>query len=89
MNKHLKRGITLVALAAVAAAPVVAGPFSGAGSGAADVTSLASAAGAVLGGAVTVIGGAISAWRAAHGQSWTGALACAIAGAAIAAVSVI
>ncbi len=89
MNHKIKRGLTLAALAVLIAAPAVAGPFSGAGSGAADVTSLASAAGAVLGGAVTVIGGAISAWRAAHGESWTGALACAIAGAAIAAVSVI
>lgn len=89
MNPKLKRGLTLAAIAVGCCAPVMAGPFAGASSGAADVTSLASAAGAVIGGAVTVIGGGLAAWKAAHGQPWTGALACAIAGVAIAAVAVI
>ena len=88
MSHRALRLIPLAVLALTSTA-AFAGPFSGASSGAADVTSLAAAAGAVLGGAVTVIGGAIAAWKAAHGQPWTGALACAIAGAAIAAVSVI
>lgn len=88
MSQRALRLLPLAALALTSTA-AFAGPFSGASSGAADVTSLAAAAGAVLGGAVTVIGGCIAAWKAAHGQPWTGALACAIAGAAIAAVSVI
>jgi len=88
MNPKLQRAITLGLTALVCAAPLVAGPFGGAASAAGEAKGIASAAGGVLGGLVTVIGGSYAAWKAAHEQPFTTPLVCAIAGAAIAAVSV-
>jgi hypothetical protein len=53
-----------------------------------SVTSLTQSGALVLGSIVTLIGGSIAGWKAAHGESFTKSLVFAIAGSAIAASTV-
>lgn len=85
----VKKYLVLAAIVVAVAQSAHAGPFSGVTQATNDVKSLATAAGAILGGLVTLIGGAIAAWKASHGEEFTKPLLMAIVAAAIAAVCVV
>jgi len=74
---------------AVTSAAQASGTFTGATSAASDIKTIATAAGGILGGVVTLIGGGITAFKAAHGEDFTKPLIMAIVAAAVAAVSVV
>lgn len=85
----LRKPLLMAALVLAASQAAHAGPFSGVSAATNDIKSLATAAGAILGGLVTLIGGAIAAWKASHGEEFTKPLLMAIVAAAIAAVCVV
>ena len=79
--------LVLVVGAMAMAAQAYAGPFSGAATATTDITSLGKAAAAIIGGICTLIGGCITAWKAAHGEEFTKPLIFSIISVAIAAVA--
>lgn len=84
--------LTLLGLCLLLAPAAFGNPITGAelsssaGIASDQVTTIAKAAGALLGVVVTLIGGALTAWRASHEEKFTSPLLFALVGAAIAAV---
>jgi hypothetical protein len=74
-------------IALVATNAFAAGPFTSTTTAADDVKTIAKAGAAIIGGLVTIIGGALAAWKASHEEKFSTPLVCAIVGAAIAAVA--
>ena len=67
---------------------LLANPFAGVTSAADTIKTVATAGGAILGGLITLIGGSIAAWKAAHGEPFTKPLVFAIVAFVIASVSI-
>lgn len=85
-----RRHLATAALLVGACVAAHASPFAGAAQDAADeASSIAQTAGAILGGLVTLIGGAITAWKATHNEEFTKPLLFTLVGAAVGAVSLI
>jgi len=88
--KFNRRHLATAALIMGVCVAAHASPFASAAQDAADeTTSIVQTGGAILGGVVTFIGGAITAWKATHNEEFTKPLVFTLVGAAIGAVSLI